>query len=808
MDTLLQDIKYALRGLAKAPGFTAVVLLTLGVGTGANAAVFSFVNALLLRPAAGVAEPSSLVAVYTSDFSSGPYGTSSYPDYLSIKAEATAFEGLAACREGGAGLLRQGDSVERVRVMPVTSEFFDVIGLRPQLGRLLGPADFAAGAPAAAVIGADLWRRTFGSDPAIVGSPMMLDGRPVTVVGVTPPKFTGLNLGSVFEVWTPLTGRDESSADRGSRSLSIVGRLRRGVELEQADAQVRAIADRLGAAYPDSNMGTLEKPDRARPMVALRHTRMHPSFREGQEGMISVIVLAAVLLVLVIACANVASLLLSRATSRGREMAIRVALGAGRMRLVRLMLTESLILGVAGAGLGLLFALWTGDALPSFFPADQARQLDASVDMRVLAYTLAISFVASLLFGLAPALHAMRTSAPAVLRGEGGRTSDGPGLSRARGALVVAQVALAMVLLVCSGLLLRSLSNALGTDLGFATRSAVLANVELPADRTPERGRLYFDEVLQRVRALPGVRSATLTRALPLSGTGRRGFRIDGYQPRPGEDTEFPHNTVEPQFFETMQIPIVDGRGFEPDDGPQAARVAMVNELFARRYFAGRAVGRQITDSGGARMTIVGVARSVKFRTEAPLVYYPLAQSFTRRVGLLARTDGDPLALADTIRRTVASIDRDASVYRVTSLEAHLAESVAGDRLTATLVAGCGLMALVLALVGLYGVVSFAVGRRTREIGVRVALGAGPRQVIRLVLGEGFRVVIVGIVLGVAGAVAAARFLQSLLFGVTASDPATIIAVAAMLGFMTALAAALPARRALAVNPVVALRQE
>jgi predicted permease len=808
MDSLLQDLRYAVRGFAKSPGFTALALLTLGLGTGANIAVFSFVNALLLRPAAGVVDPSSLVAVYTSDFSSGPYGTSSYPDYMSLKSEVDALEKLAAYRQGTAGLLKHGDAVERVRVMPVTSEFFQTLGLLPHHGRLLEPADYEGDAPRVAVIGADLWRRAFGSDPAVIGSTVAMNGQPLTIVGITPQEFTGLDLGTVFEVWIPLDGRGPSDIDRGSRSVSIVGRLRTGSGVDQADAQVRAVADRLGRAYPESNLGTLKSPDQPRPMLVRRHTRMHPDFREGEEGMISLIVLGAVLLVLLITCANVANLLLSRATSRGREMAIRLALGAGRQRLVRLMLTESLMLGTAGAALGVLTALWLSDALPSFFPAEQARQLDASIDLRVLGYALLIAILTSILFGLAPALQAMRTSAPSVLRGDAGRISDGRSGARARALLVAAQVALTMVLLVSAGLLVRSLTNALTADLGFATRNAVVAFIEQPADRSEARGRVYYDELLRQVRALPGITAATLTRALPLSSSGRRGFRIDGYEPRPGEDREFPINSVEPHYFEAMQIPIVAGRGFEPRDNATSARVAVVNELFARRFFGGRAVGRQITDSGDRRLTIVGVVRSVKFRTDVPFVYYPLAQMHTPRVALVARADGDALALADTVRRAVLEIDRDATIYRVGTLEAHLAETMAGDRLTATLVAWCAGLALVLALVGIYGVVSYAVGRRTREIGVRVALGAGPVQIVRLVLEEGIRVLALGITVGIAAALAAARLLESLLFGVSSSDTPTFALVAGALGLVAMMAAALPARRALTVNPVSVLRQD
>ena len=809
MDALLQDLKYAVRGFLKAPGFTAVALLTLALGTGANATVFSFVNALLLRPAPVVADPSRVVAVYTSDFSSGPYGDSSYLDYLSVREEATAFASLAAYREGAPVLLKHGDSIERLREMNVSPELFSVLGLRAAQGRLLGDADAVPGT-AVAVISHGLWHRMFGADPSVVGRDVTLNGRRVSIVGIAPEGFEGLNLGAAFDVFTPLDTR--LLTDRGSRLLSVVGRLRPDAELSQAQAQVAAIAERLGSAYPESNRGTLANPDRARPMVALRHTRLHPSFREGQAGLISVILLGAVLVVLLIACANVANLLLARASARSREMAIRLALGAGRRRLITQMITESALLGMAGGALGLLFALWTADVLPSFFPAEQARLLDASIDGRVFLYTAVISLAASLLFGCAPAFQALRPSAASVLRGDAGRVSDPRGGARVRSILVVAQVALAMVLLVSAGLLVRSVANALAADLGFATRDAVVATLELPPDRPAERGLQFFEDAVSRVRALPGVTSASLVRTLPLTRGARRTFTVEGYQPQPGEDMELPFNIVEHAYFETMRMPILAGRAFTEADRAQGADVAIVNEVLARRYFGGNAVGRRLLDARNNATVIVGVVPAGKYLTvqgpEVPIVYYPLAQNYTARMTLVASTGADAVGTADEVRRTLASIDRDAAVFRVMTLNAHLAETLGGDRLTAALVASCGGLALLLALVGIYGVVSFAVGRRTREIGVRVALGARPLQIAGLVVGEGLRVLSAGLLIGLAAAAAAARLLESMLYGVGSSDAATFIAVAVALGVVALIAATLPARRALAVNPIAVLRQD
>jgi predicted permease len=582
--------------------------------------------------------------------------------------------------------------------------------------------------------------------------------------------------------------------------------------VQQAQTQVTAIAARLAAAFPETNRGILGHPDQPRPMVVMRHTRLHPAFREGQAGTTAMILMAAVGLVLLITCATIANLLLSRAAARAREMAIRRALGAAANRLLIQMLTESVLLGIAGAALGLLFALWTADALPSFFPPDQARLLDASVDTYVLLYTLALALVASVLFGSAPALSALRPAAADVLRGIVGRATEGRAGSRLRTALVVVQVSLALVLLVSAGLLVRSVANALRGDLGFGTRNAVVANVELPPSIDAERGTEYLSEAAARVRAIPGVTSATVAALAPLGGGGRRGFRMERYQRRQGEDTEFPFNSVDADYFATMQIRVIAGRGFDNHDTARSAGVAIVNETLARRYFAGNAVGRHLTDSGNRVLTIVGVVKSGKYRSihepDVPYVYYALAQTYSRRFVILAATAGDAASRTDTVRRTLTSFNRDAAIYRVTTLSTHLSQALAGDRLTAALVGSCGALALILALVGIYGVVSYAVGRRSREIGIRVALGAAPGEVVRLVASEGFRVVLAGTVIGLPIAAVATRVLASLLFGVSASDTATFIVVPVSLLLVAMVAALIPARRSLAIDPVVVLRQE
>jgi predicted permease len=811
VDSLVQDVRYALRMIVKSPGTTAIALLTIGIATGANATVFGFVSALLLRPAPGVADPGSLISIYTSDYSSGPYGSSSYPDYLSLKSDVPAFAQIAAQLDDS-GVVQVDNTVARVPVASVTGEYFALLGVGPALGRLLTPADTAASAPPVVVIGHGFWSRSLAANPSIVGTPLTSNGQTFTIVGVLAEGFGGLDLGQAVEVWRPLIAPPAAPGERGNRSLSIVARLAATSSLVDAQAQVSALAVTLAQAYPETNRGTLAAPAEPRPMIALRHTRLPPDFKP-MVAAVAAILMAAVGLVLVIACANVAGLLVSRAIARDREMAVRLALGAGRSRLVRQLLTESLLLGIGGGACGLLLALWTSDVLPSFFPAEQASLLDTSVDTGTVAFIAIMSIASSLLFGLAPALQASDSTALS-LRAGSARGSDGRGSARLRRLLVGAQVAAAVVLLVSSGLLVKSLTNALAADMGFGTRQGVVATVELPPTLEESQGLQFYAAVLDRVRSMPGVRGAAFVRTLPLSRASRRGFRIEGYEAKPGEDMELVINVVSDGYFETMQIALRAGRAFDSRDRGGRAPVAIVNDLLAKRFFAGNALGRRITDSGGRVLEIVGVVQSHKYLTmqEPPVatVYYPLEQEYRPRMTLAARVDGPALGMVDPIVRAMSAVNPRIPVYRSMLLSAHLDESVAADRLTASLVALCGGMALLLATIGVYGVIAYAVVRRSREIGIRVALGARPPDVVRLILGEGVRVIGGGVALGLVAAALTARALGSLLplYGVGPTDPLTYATVPALLLGVALLAAMAPARRALRLDPNAVLRQE
>jgi predicted permease len=810
MSSWIADVRYALRGFGRAPGFTAIVLLTIAIGTGANTAVFSFVSALLLRPAAGVADPARLVAVFTSDFSSGPYGDTSYPDFRSMRDDRATFASLAAY-QSAAVILTAGTSVERVHVASVTGGFFDVTGLRVTQGRPLDDRDAAQAAPVV-VISDGTWRRVFSSDAAIVGRTMTLGRDVYTIVGVAPPRFDGLDLGDRIDALIPMVAPPDTPGERDRRGLEVVGRLAPDLNLAAAQMRLDALADRLAEAYPATNRGTLARPGDPRPMTVVRHTRLPPEFR-GEATMIGALLLAATTLVLLIACANVASLLLSRSTARRREIAVRLALGASRGRLVRQLITESLVLSTAGGLLGLLLAQWFAGALPSFFPPDQAHLLDARIDRSVFGFTMLVSIAAGILFGLVPAWHTRRWPAIMALRSDAAGVSDAPGGVRARNALVVVQVALSCVLLVSTGLLVRSLARTFDADLGFGTRRAVAAFVELSPTVSPAEGLEYFRQATDRVRAVPGVEAAGVVSVLPLNLTGRRGFPvIEGYTLKPGEGRELAINIADATYFDTMGIPLVDGRMFDARDTLESRRVVVVNDVMAARYFGGRAVGRRLVDSQKADLEIVGVVRSGAYLSlhdpPVPIVYYPLSQAYRPRLTIVARAAVGPASLVEPIRRALASVRADAAVYRTTTLEEHLSEAFATDRLSAALVTTCGALATLLAAIGVYGVMAYAVVRRRREIAVRVALGATPREVVRLIFSDGVGLTATGALAGLVAAFAGTRLLASMLYGVSPTDAATFAAVPGLLALMTGVAAIVPVRRALRLEPMSILRQE
>ncbi|HVG29683.1 MAG TPA: ABC transporter permease [Pyrinomonadaceae bacterium] len=819
MRTVLQDLRYAVRVFLKSPGFTLAAVLAVALGVGANTTVFSFVNAILLRPIVGVSDPERLAEVYTSDYSSGLYGATSYPDYVDFRDQTDAFEGLAAYQETVASFTAAGDDVpERARGVYVTGNYFDVLGVKPAAGRLFKPQDDErAGAHPLVVISHDLWRRRFDSNAGIVGSPVSLDSLPYTVVGVAAQSYHGMRLGeSAPDFWIPMAQMPERDlTSRGSRGLELIGRLKAGATPEGAQGQLQSVAARLAAAYPDTNRGTLERPNEARPISVEPAALVGPGARKTLRA-VSGLLLAVVGLVLLIACANVANLLLARASTRRREIAIRLALGASRARLVRQLITESLALSLAGGAVGLVISLWTADLLPGFFPAEETALLDLSVDSRVLIFTLGVSLLTGFVFGLAPAIHSSRPDLVSALKDDSSGALAGLRRFGLRNALVIAQVALSLVLLVAAGLFLRSLRNAVNFDPGFDSNNLLLASLEMRGrELTKEQGAQLYAQLQERVSHLPGVRAASFTRVTPISGGGqRRGTTIEGYQPRPNEDTELNTNVIGLNFFQTMGIPVVAGRDFDARDTAKSQPVVVVNEEFARRYYGGQsAVGRRLrTDSEGPFAEIVGVARDAKYRDlrerPLPFIYIPMGQEYQQGMTLAVRTEGDPLSVAPAVRSVMQQLNKSLPLYNVKTMRSHVRAALAVDRMFAVLLGVFGGAALLLAGVGVYGVMSYAVAHRTREIGIRMALGAKPRDVLRLVVGQGMTLILIGGAIGLALAFALSRVVSGLLFNLSATDPLTFAGVTLLLGSAALLACYLPARRAAKVDPMIALRHE
>jgi predicted permease len=813
---MFKDLRYGLRMIVKAPGFTVLAVLALALGVCANTTVFSFINGLVLRPLTGVKDPHQLVAVYTSDYSSGLYGGSSYPDYLDFRNQADAFEGLAAYQDTVLNLTGETEA-ERLRGAFVTGNFFDVLGVKASLGRTLHPADDDVGSGTLPVVISDgLWQRRFNSDVNVVGQTLKLGEHVYTIVGVTEPSFRGLRLGLPPQFWLPLSADPSyAEAGRGDRGIELTGRLKANVTLAQAQAQLATIAARLAQAYPETNMGTLDRPHEPRPITVAAESLVEPSAQVSVRR-VSILLIAVVGLVLLIACANVANLLLVRASARRREIAIRLALGAGRVRLVRQLLTESVLLAILGGAVGLLATQWTAGFLPRFFPPKEADGLNLSLDWRVLLFTVAVTVLTGLLFGLAPALQTTRPNLVASLKDEASGYSHRLRRLGLRDLLVISQLALSLVLLIGAALFVRSLQHALTLDPGFASQNLLLGSIETRGTGlNKQQGRALFQQTLERVAALPGVSNATLVTVVPISGGGdRRGVELEDYQPKPNEDTELNTNVVGPDYFSTVGIPLVQGRDFNPQDREGGPRVVIVNEELARRYFAGQnVVGKRLRiGSDNPYSEIIGVARNAKYRSlreePLPFIYIPFTQEYQSGMTIMVRTAGDPASLLAPLRNEIRSLNKDVPVSSVQTMTERIGGQLAVDRMIAVLLSIFGLGALLLAAVGIYGVMGYSVAQRTREIGIRMALGAEQREIVKLIIGQGFTLVAIGAGVGLVLALVLTRVVKSLLFGVSATDPLTFAVIVLLLVAVALFACYLPARRAMKVDPLVALRYE
>jgi putative ABC transport system permease protein len=817
MDALWQDVRLGLRALLKSPLFTAAVVLTLGLGIGANAAVFSIVNRLLLRPLP-VRDPAALqVLTVAHEGNQSPHNVS-WLDYADYKANPV-FEDLAAYDIGFVGLSTD-QRAERIAVSYVTSNFFSMLGITPAVGRLLQPSEGSQpGADAVIVLGHSYWRRRFNDDPTVAGRRVIVNGQPYTIAGVVPEKFQGVYALVEFDAYIPLTMLPTDQyrdmiAKRDQHALHVIGRLAPGVSRAQAQAAIDVQASQLEAKYPDTNKSVHAR------LIPERQARPEANNADAMPA-VAGIFLVLVGLVLLVACVNVINLLMVRATVRQRELAVRAALGAARRRLIQQLLTESLLLALFGGIAGAILGRWAIGLLSRIqLPGDLPFRFDFSFDWRVFGYIAAVAVTAGVAVGILPALRASKTELNAILR-EGGRgSSEGGNRQHVRSILVVGQVAVSLVLLVAAGLFVRSAMNAATVDLGFDPAHVMNASVDVSQQGYDEaRGRAFFDELLRRAKQLPGVESASLAYSVPLGYYNVSAYlEIEGQPQTDKARRPFGgYNVVGPEYQQTMRLKMMKGRFIGTDDNERSRPVAVINEYMANRFWASQdPIGRRFRspELGNQWIEVAGVVHDGKpvglFSNPQPYFYVPLAQQYRSLRVLQLRTAGDPTALASAVQREIRVLDPDLPVFDVTTMQRML-DGPNGFlllRMGALFGGTMGLLGLALALVGIYGVVSYAASQRTQEIGVRMALGAARADILRLVLGRGLLLVGIGVVLGLVAAAAVSRMVSSLLFGISAVDPVTFIVVPLLLASMALLASYLPALRATRIDPAAALRGE
>jgi predicted permease len=838
LQDVTKDVRYGLRSLGRSPAFATIAVLSLAVGIGANTAIFSIINAMVLRPRA-VADPGNLVELYVGD-RQRPYETCSYPSYIDFRDRNGVFSGLAAY---GISQFRltDPDRAEQVWGEVVSANYFDVLGVPAYSGRMFGEdVDRVPGSEQSVVISYGLWQRRFDADPSVIGRTMAINGQTLTVVAVAPPEYTGMMRGLASELWIPAAampllepskGRSLLNS-RGSRWLVLVGRLAPGVSVERARTRFELLSREMQATQPDEWKSKQQSGAIRELFVSVvreHDTRIHPDMHADAYAAVALVV-AVVNVVLAIACMNLANMLLARGVVRRKELAIRLALGAGRWRLIRQLMIESLLLALVAGAAGVVLTVWLIHLLLAFMPAlpEGIRlALDLRLDWRVLAYTLAFSTITGLLFGLVPALRSSRPDVTSVLKDDAAAVTGSYHKSRSRRALVVIQVACSLLLLIAAGLLLRSLDNVRPTRLGFSSENVLVASLSLdPAQYDRQRSQEFYRQLSERVAAVPGVTAVSLVEGMPggFMGRTRRGIEIEGYRPAPGESLEIDSIVVGPRYFTTMRVPIVQGRDFDERDRDGAPCVAIVNEVFGRRYFsaAGSPLGRHVaryTPTGSTQACeIVGVIRDDRWqsleKTVRPFFALAVLQSYQRRMSLLVHTEGDPAVHTNAVRRTVLQLDRQMPVHDVHTLRDYFGVLLYPFRLLAVVIAGCGVMALLLATIGIYGVVSYSAAQRTREVGIRMALGALRSDILRMVVGQGIVMVVIGLVLGLVLSVALTRVLTSavfeteLLYGVSPTDIVTFAVVTILLALVAVVACYVPARQAAKVDPIEALRYE
>ncbi len=811
MHTFWQDLRFGARMLLKKPGFTLIAVVTLAFGIGANTAIFSLVNTAMLRPLP-IARPDQFVALGNAE-QDRIFATFSYPNYKDFRDRNEVFSGLVAYRFAPLSLSYDGVN-ERLWGYVVSGNYFDALGVKAALGRVISADDDRApGGHPVAVVSYKYWQKRFGGEQSVIGREVIVNGRGYTIIGVAPPEFYGTEVVAAPELWFPMMmqAQIEVGANwldrRGVENIFIQGHLKPGVSVAQAQSALNSIALQLEREHPEVNEGK---------RVTVSPAGLMGGRWRGPVLGFTGLLMGVVGLVLVLACANLANLLLARGAERRREIAVRLALGAGRFRLIRQLLTESVMLAVVGGALGLLLSFWLVDLMVALKPpVDVPLSIDLQIDHRVLIFTCLISLVTGGLFGLLPAMQATKTDLVSGLKDE--MAAGGHRRSRLKSGLIVFQVALSLALLICGGLMLRALQRAQTVKLGFDPQNAIEVSFDLRLQGYDEgSGREFQKRLLERVRALPGVRQAGIADLVPVDlHFGRSPVFIEGREPE--RVTTAPRamtNRVSPGYFGAMSTRLTRGRDFAEQDNENAPRVAIINETFARRFWPGEdPIGKRFSVGGAdaPKLQVIGVTEDGKYaglnETPMPFVYRPLWQSSTGTTNLIVRSETESQRLIAAVRNELRQLDPNLPVSSRTMVE-HMSLPLLPTRVAASALGSFGLLALALAGIGLYGVMSYSVTNRTREIGVRMALGARRRDVLNLIVSQGMKLTLIGVAIGLAASLALTRLMKSVLLGVSATDPLTFVVIALLLTGVALLACYVPARRAMRVDPMIALRHE
>jgi predicted permease len=818
MGNLIQDARFGFRMLAHKPGLPALAVLTLALGIAANSTIFSWINSTLLNPIPGVARTSDLVTIMRGERSEHdtPSPPFSYPDYRDLRDNSRSFSGVLAYHHEYASLTGTGKP-ERIYAVLTSANYFDVLGVRPILGRGFVAAQEreVEGSAAVVVISYDLWQRHFGGDPSIVERKIQINRYPYTIVGVAPRWFQGCMPGLRGDVWIPLVMAKlvwgfGTLDDRGNSWLNVLGKLKPGIDSRQAESELNLLMQRIAERFPDKHQGPNQ--------ISLDPLWRSPFGVNVYLYATLPMLLGLAAMLLLLACANVANLLLVRSITRRREIAIRLSIGASRWRLIRQLMVESLFLGLAGGALAILLTNWTGGTFGAFIPTTTLplRALSGYLDRTVVLVTLAVSILSAVVFGVLPALRSSAVAPVEVLKEEAGSVSGGLHRSRLASGLVVVQIALSVLLLVCAGLFTRSLENARRSDTGFDPDQVLLESFELrPSGYSRVQGIEFDKQLLAKIEALPGVESVTLADFSPLSYTIRStDVQVEGYVPRPHESMEMDAARVGPNYFRTLRTPLVVGRDFTLQDSDKSQFVAVINQEFAARYWPGQDVIGKRIQVYGDWFTVVGVARNAKYRrviyNAGPCFFVPWFQEYPSFDAVIVHTrvSGEPLTFASPVERAIHDLNPDLPVFNMTTVRSSMQMGSVFERIVVTFAGSFGLLALALAAVGVYGVVAYATRQRTHEIGIRMALGARRADILRLVLGQGLRMTLVGLVLGLALSLAVTRFLRHQLLGVAPTDALTYAGVAVLLCLVALAACYIPARRATKVEPTAALRCE